>query len=431
MLGGGDLKYSKNHMQSFREQIKVIRNIKGLKMKRNIKGLKMKKYKWANIVPLVGGSNFGCYKSTGTKPLYHLSYDAFEKNESFLEKYWPEIPRIVINENLKVPDEEIDFVNSVCPCAGLSALSTAKTNSKSRANANQWMFESAENVLGKVKPKVYWGENAPGLFTGVGEDTRNKLYAIAKKHDYSISFYKTSTSFHGVPQYRNRTFYFFWNSKFAPIMNWYDKEKKPLVEFLKEIPKDASGQNKSIREEKLIDNHSYQFTLYKSGLDHPGFMKANDGPNKGVHAFYSWIARNGHIDEAIEWIESKHNDSPDAKRLKSIKLKLDDGKNFWDNSPAFFYSCTNALVGRCLQGICHPEEARFMNVREIMHLMGMPSDFEFIPGKDNATLGMLAQNVPASTAKDMCDEVLKYIDGKLEFSENDFLMQNNFKKKIL
>ncbi len=423
--GGIVLKSSKKkHIQWYQNKIKSFRKLKS-------KGVSVKKYKWANIVPLIGGSNFGCYKSTGTKPQYHLSYEAFQKNEAFLERHWPEIPRININENTQLPEDQLDFVNSVCPCAGLSALSTAKTDSSSRKKQNQWMFESAEYVLGTVKPRVYWGENAPGLFTGVGKVTREELYEIGKKHGYSLSFYKTSTSFHGVPQYRNRTFYFYWDARAAPIMNWYDKKSKNLAEYLGEIPESASGQDEFVRGTKLVDNHSYQFTMYKSGMDHHEFMKANDGPNKGVHAFYSWIARNGHIEEAIEWMDERYEDSADSKRLKAIKKKLDDGKNFWDNSPAFFYSRTNALVGRCLQGICHPTEPRFLNIREVMHLMGMPHDFKFSPSEKDAGLGMLAQNVPSSTAKDMCDEVIKYLKGELKFSDKDFLMQDNFKQKTL
>ena len=35
----------------------------------------------------------------------------------------------------------------------------------SDAVQNVWMIRSAEFVLTKIRPKVFWGENAPGLFT--------------------------------------------------------------------------------------------------------------------------------------------------------------------------------------------------------------------------------------------------------------------------
>ena len=65
----------------------------------------------------------------------------------------------------------VDYINGVCPCAGLSMLNTSKTSGISRgsdAEMNKWMFQSAEYVLGRIKPKVFWGENAPGLFTTIG-----------------------------------------------------------------------------------------------------------------------------------------------------------------------------------------------------------------------------------------------------------------------
>ena len=35
----------------------------------------------------------------------------------------------------------------------------------SDAVQNVWMINSANFVLTKIRPKVFWGENAPGLFT--------------------------------------------------------------------------------------------------------------------------------------------------------------------------------------------------------------------------------------------------------------------------
>ena len=63
--------------------------------------------------------------------------------------------------------------------------------------------------------------------------------------------------------------------------------------------------------------------------------------------------------------------------------------------------------------------------------MGMPHDFEFSPSEAGATLNMLAQNVPSYTASDMATEVVKYLRGELEFSDQTFIMQNNFKQKTI
>ena len=116
----------------------------------------MRNVRWANIIPLVGGSALGCYSATGIKPLYNLSYSAFDKNEEPLENYWEDVPRINLDENKNIPKARVDFINTVCPCAGLSLLSTAKSK-EVRDKSNKWMLESADIVLGKIKPRVFWG----------------------------------------------------------------------------------------------------------------------------------------------------------------------------------------------------------------------------------------------------------------------------------
>lgn len=86
--------------------------------------------KWATMIPLIGGSALGCEKATGAKPKYHLSYSPFSKNEAHLKNYWPDVPMMYLdtsNKMIEVGNEDIDFVNSVCPCAGLSMLNVCKT----------------------------------------------------------------------------------------------------------------------------------------------------------------------------------------------------------------------------------------------------------------------------------------------------------------
>ena len=99
--------------------------------------------------------------------------------------------------------ENVDFINSVCPCAGLSMLNTSSAGGKKRgadAAANKWMYESSVYILSKVRPKVLWGENAPGLFTVMGEGVIEKLRKIGEHFGYSFSVMKTSTELHGIPQ---------------------------------------------------------------------------------------------------------------------------------------------------------------------------------------------------------------------------------------
>ena len=102
------------------------------------------------------------------------------------------------------------------------------------------------------------------------------------------------------------------------------------------------------------------------------------------------------------------------------------GKSFLDHSPGFYNDCTNAIVGRTLQMIMHPEEPRGMSHREIMHLMGLPYDFNL----QTKRLNDVAQNVPTCTARDMTYEVIKYLNGELESSNFKNYKQDNIKNQL-
>ena len=350
--------------------------------------------KWATMVPLIGGSAFGCYNATGTKPQYNMSYTPFAANESFFYRHWDDVPVYLIDEN-KDPNQEhpeqLHFVNSTCPCAGLSQLSTAKSGSDARASQNKWMFESAEYVLGHVQPKVYWGENAPALYTNSGKDVREQLIEISQKYGYSFSLYKTSTSLHGAPQFRNRTFYFFWDSETAPIMNWYQKPLKPLSQFLDSFPKGLQGEDELTCLKDLQDDGARAFVLAKEQKSHSEFIKHELDQSKVKNSYFRWIELREMFDEAIQWVGNSPNfgvNHRSYRQLEKAKTKLDAGKNYMAPGPYFFGNVANAMVGRTIGQTQHPIEERYLNIREIMHLMGMPLDFKFSAQEPGAALNI-------------------------------------------
>ena len=174
-----------------------------------------KQINWVSFVPLIGGSSIGCQKATGVKPIATLSYSAFDKNDRHLRAYWDEVTHLNRDKEEDVKyfrslcaGKEIDFVTTICPCAGLSRLNVSKSRG-SGAKQNHWIKETARVALEEIKPKVFWGENAPELFMKDGKDLVNQLRELGKEHGYSFSMVKTNTELHGVPQRRIRTFYFF------------------------------------------------------------------------------------------------------------------------------------------------------------------------------------------------------------------------------
>ena len=71
----------------------------------------------------------------------------------------------------------VEYVNSVPPCAGLSMLNRSQGRGAD-APMNDWLYLSATYVLKNIRPKCYWGENAPGLFMPAGHEVVKKLRLV-------------------------------------------------------------------------------------------------------------------------------------------------------------------------------------------------------------------------------------------------------------
>ena len=398
------------------------------------------KIRWGTIIPLIGGSAIGCKEATGNLPDFHLSYSPFAGNEKHIKNYWPSVPMYYLDKNAEesLPSfQNVDFINSVCPCAGLSMLNTASSGGKKRgadAAANRWMYESSVYVLSKVRPKVLWGENAPGLFTVMGQGVVEKLRRIGEHFGYSFSVMKTSTDLHGIPQRRVRTFYFFWKSPTVPKMDYYNRARKNLMEYLREIPEKASMQNLYGAEGKASErSRFYQFVLEKEGLTHAEFVKKT---GKGTVTTY--LEEKGLIDECIDWLNEKYkgesfwnktgNNRTHVEYLEHVKRKREKGLGYWDDSPRFVGDTFAAVMKKTMMWAVHPEQDRFLNAREFAHLMGLPHDFE-IDGEKS--LNHIAQNVPTCTARDMAEQVKKFIRGELEMTEYSFLKQDNTTQTVV
>lgn len=375
--------------------------------------------KWASIVPLIGGFSIGNSMATGNKPQALFTYDGFQSNESHLRAYWPEVPYLNLDHENPTMDR-LDFVSTTCPCAGLSMLNYSKNGGgKSRgsdAAQNEWMYRSAKYVLGELKPRVFFGENAPGLFGEIGKGVVEKLFEIAQDYGYSMSLMKTSTVKHGIPQERARTFYFFWDSEYAPVLNYYDRERKDLVDYLAEVPAEST-LNETFNTWNLEDLPTIRFLEEKKGLKWPEIMADEE---KGTLNWY--IVKNGWLDECITFTDEVMPNSVDSRVLHHIKAKLADGKGFWDGSPRLGRDHFNAVISKNMICGAHPEEKRFITLREYMHLMGLPHDYELL---EKGQWNHIAQNVPTVTARDWTLEVIKYINGELPSSGQKLFRQNN------
>jgi len=398
-----------------------------------------KPFKYGTIIPLVGGVSLGCSLATQKKPDFLLTYTPFLGNEKHLVDYWPDVPYYNLDEfqseeSTRNLDEiehhfkDVDFVSAVPPCAGLSQLNASVNRSNmsrgSDAVQNEWIYKTTKFVLEYIKPKVLWGENAPGLFTNIGEGVVKKLEDFAEKYGYSFSMIKTNSLLHGLPQKRERTYYFFWDSEFAPLLNYYNKKAPILKDYFAEIPKNSKHIKDRVVNDLFEEWLSYKFILEEvEKKSHEEFIAENYGTT-----LMKYIYEHKLQDRAKEYIKKINPNHREFRIFKHIENKKSMNKGWWDASPHFFYTHFNALVSRNMWCGIHPVEKRYFSSREMIWLMGHPHDFNLLKNeKGKYDINVIAQNAPVPTTRDWCFEVMKFINGDLPLSCKKSLRQNNKK----
>jgi site-specific DNA-cytosine methylase len=389
-----------------------------------------KAYSWIPHIPLIGGLPLGAEAALGTAPKFVSSLDGFWANDSHymnhqVETLQRQVEYRTIDADERSFIEKVDIVVSTPPCAGLSQLNTGKANSSAKgadAEKNQFMYIAAEQAMKCYDAEVIIGENAPALYTNKGKPVADKLLAIARANGYSFTLYKTTTSLHGIPQNRDRTFYIFWKGDKAPIMNWFNEPRKNFAEYLKEVPKDALHQDIIIN--PRIGNESYYNFIQHLN---PGKNPRDIILGANCNTAFNYVQRGGFLNEALAHF-GEIKDEKGERLATHAKMKFDKGLGIWDGSTHVFNECMNAVIGRNMADTIHPTENRSLTIREAMHLMGFPHDF-YLKGGRSST-GFIAQNVPVCTARSIANEAVKFLNGKLEQSNTDFVKQNNHKQII-
>lgn len=373
------------------------------------------------IIPLIGGETLAEQASFGTPPDVLFSYKAFAANDAHLLNYYKDkgidVPYIVLDSDEKIPKFKLklDVVSSVCPCAGLSMLS--KTSAPDNP-LNEWMDTAARYVLGTLKPKVYWGENAPAFATNKGEMIRERIRKIGEENGYTFSVYRTKSLLHGVPQIRERSFYFFWKGNKTPLLNWYNTPYPSIEEVI--LGAKGNSQRETFNTKTPTENPYYRYILEEihPGMKHKEFAQHID---KTVNVL-DYIEKYTDYTKLSKWMK-KQGYEKEVKNCLHRVAKLDAGQGFMKREIIIPRNYMGAFVGHLPSQTTHPIEDRFLNYRECMTIMGLPQDFELLNPK--RSLNHICQNVPFLTARDMADEVKAVLEGKREMLKELYVMQRN------
>ena len=377
---------------------------------------------YASIVPLIGGETIAMQNVFKKKPEYILSYEDFKANDNHLVEYYKgEVPYYLLDDGGQHNIRSVDVVNTVCPCAGLSSLNTSAS---SNAAANDWMSTSANYVLGTVKPRVFWGENAPRLASKMGEPVVEGLRKIGKEHGYTFSLYKTKSIFHGLSQVRDRSFYFFWKGDKVPKLDYYKRKHQKIEDTIRSA-KNSPDDAMSVLTNEKIPSHNpfYQYVLKEmcGGMTHCEFQNSI---TRTVNPMDYIENNNVKYSEVSKWLLKNGFDKEAAKAMM-IYNKLEAGNNVMRRLVTIPKDYIGAFVGHLPFELAHPDLDRYLTIRECLTIMGLPDDFVLQGGKKN--LNHICQNVPVTTASDMADNVLRYVSGYMDnqLIDTDFLVQDN------
>ena len=380
---------------------------------------------WAPLIPLIGGQMLGAEKAFGKPPEAIYSYSGFEANDGHYVNYQQntkgrDIPYVLLDsENPNI--RQVDVVSGTPPCAALSQLNTGLSEESKGAKCakNEFMYQVFQDGIDILGAKVVIVENAPALYTNKGRPVANRLYEICAERGYSLSLYKTSTRYHGVPQGRDRTFAIGWKSSTSPVLNWYNRDRKSFAEYLQEIPENALHQDLIINK-NVPDEPYYNFIKTKTNREVRELMI-----EENVKTTLNYVCKKGWMKEANEWFHKTGNEKG-IKYSDHAIMKFADGKGVWDGSVHVFGEYMNAVIGRNMVDTMHPTEERSLTIREALHMMGFPEDFELLDGLKK--MNHIAQNCPVPTSRDMHLEISKFLTGDLELSNTTYLRQNNLKQ---
>jgi len=394
--------------------------------------VKLNNFRHAAIVPLIGGFSIAATNITKNIPEAIFSYDPFFENDKLYLRYlakFDKYPPYYPLDNHNNPDrfrnyKNLDFITGVPPCSGLSMSGNLGKGERGTSPVNEWMYKAANFVLNELRPTIYTFENAPTLYTDAGEIVRNKLIEIARCNGYTVTFYKTDTLLHGIPQKRPRTYIIFYKGKFAPILEYEHKETQSVEEYLKSIPENATLQNKYATKEPFIkDFEIVKFCRKKFGNNwRQEFLNVRDHLTS-----YDFLNRKNLLNEFKDFVEKEPNSNPSSiKDINHVIKKLEMGKNFRLSHRVLCIDKHHiySIVGEMMERNIHPVEDRRMNIREYMHLMGMPHDYDLLEPRE---YGKLPQNTPVTTCEFIIKEIIEIIKGNRNFSNEIFNYQNNIK----
>ena len=382
-------------------------------------------YTHGHVIPLVGGSVLGATRALGKPPEWIASWGSvFGANDQYCLKYFSETPYFELDEG-QYPSQYVDIVTCLPPCAGLSLANTTsggKVNNPRGCSApsNMHMLNGSEFAMTKIKPKAMIVENAPALYSKMGEEFAERINDLAQRHGYTMSLVKTTSLNHGIPQERTRSFFFLWQGSKVPVLQPIKKPYMPFYQLLgsgKFAPSEPVSNKPAPSTDPL-----WQFIESKyRGSTKQDILRAV--ASKRMVSVWNVIYDSGWLEEACRVVKDER-----ANRWLNFTLeKKNRGLNIMDGSMKLAWERTSALMWRTLPMLMHPYEDRWLTTAEGLALMGFPDDYAVkvhIPTKSS---NVICQNVPRTTAADWIEEMVQALDGNRAWVDPELKSDGTYK----
>lgn len=395
-----------------------------------------------HFIPLIGPYILAC-KKLGIKDEDEVySFEAFKDNDQHVYNNDENKKPIIITglddeinpehdmEKFKKYVEEnnvkpTNILTSVPPCAGLSRLNSCSESKNGKARGadaaqNNWIYSAVKFYLA-TNTDVLVFENAPALATEKGLRVVENIMNIIEKNGYKrkVQLVKTTTINHGLPQNRGRSFMLIHKNENFVLLKNKKHNYISIEDFLSNIVIDekdpvnivASQRNKYVDEWNLF---------YEKNPEIKRLFEETYKDKKEIY-LTSWVF----LFDMFKENKYSLNDYPIMKKtFEHILNKKNKGKGFWDSSPVFIKGRINAITSKNGFRIFNPiNREKFLSIRELMCLMGMPTSFKLADPLKN--YNHICQNIPVNTAADSllwakeCLENKEKIDGYYKFTVHD------------
>lgn len=392
----------------------------------------MNKFTATHFIPLVGPWSIACKELTKEgefemEEKYFFSLPPFAGNEVHLpHNYGHEFDYLSMdllpdyddgnkwmsNESYKnyIQEQKIASTNfqlSLPPCAGLSMLNNANRGADNASN--RWMYEAVKWYLAQSND-VLIIENAPGLYGDKGEPVVKTVKDIIEYNglgeDIAIHLIKTSTSKHGIPQNRPRTFLYLYKKSLLDGNYAKFKNLNNVTPHVKDFLKRSFEEDPSIdhvHQAAEKNSPTLQYIRAANRFDEfrgkaVEFFKTN--PKRGTMGTWAHLIEEYRNDETVFDIldeESKQYKTLVRVAKKNI-AKLADNKGYWDDSVVVPNTSYNAVTAKTFGTMLHPTYDRLLTYREIMDMMGYPTEFKI--KEVNKNWNHICQNMPIKTGID-------------------------------